>query len=103
MSSVSVYFVAAAVIVALGLYGAIAWRPLVRKLIAINVMGAGVFLTLVAAAARPPHEPDPAPHAMVLTGIVVTVAATGLAVTLVRRLQAETGRDVLPEDDGETT
>ena len=54
-----------------------------RRIIAINVMGNGVFLIFVALASRGPvGQPDPVPHAMVLTGIVVAVCATGLALTL---------------------
>jgi multicomponent Na+:H+ antiporter subunit C len=101
MSSVTVYFTAAALIVAIGLSGVIVSADLVRKLIGINVMGAGVFLMLVTAAARPPDAPDPVPHAMVLTGIVVTVAATGFGVTLIRRLQVDTGQGELPEDQAD--
>jgi multicomponent Na+:H+ antiporter subunit C len=101
VSSVTVYFTAAALIMAIGLLGAIVSVDLVRKLIGINVMGAGVFLMMVTAAARPPEAPDPVPHAMVITGLVVTVAATGFGVTLIRRLQVDTGRHELPEDRGE--
>jgi multicomponent Na+:H+ antiporter subunit C len=51
-------------------------------------MGAGIFLFLVAAAFRY-HlgGPDPVLHAMVLTGIVVAVSATALALTLAGQIQ----------------
>jgi len=53
-------------------------------------MGAGVFMLLIAVAYRGPGlPPDPVPHALVLTGIVVAVSATALALALVRRLHAE--------------
>ena len=42
--------------------------------------------------------PDPVPQAMVLTGIVVAVAATALALALVRKLHALSGRLELPDD-----
>ncbi len=62
-------------------------EPLLRKLIALNVMGAGVFHVLVAVAFRGTDvAPDPVPHALVLTGIVVAVSATALALTLGQRL-----------------
>jgi multicomponent Na+:H+ antiporter subunit C len=41
---------------------------------------------------------DPVPQAMVLTGIVVAVAATALALALVRKLHALTGQLELPDD-----
>jgi multicomponent Na+:H+ antiporter subunit C len=63
-------------------------QTLLRKLIALNVMGAGVFNVLVAVAYRGLEKaPDPIPHALVLTGIVVAVSATALALTLGQRLE----------------
>ena len=41
--------------------------------------------------------PDPVPHAMVITGIVVAVSATALALTLMLKLTAESGRAELPD------
>ena len=82
----------------LGLHALIVHDHLLRKILAINVMGSGVFLILVALAAR--HRdvpPDPVPHAMVITGIVVAVSATALALALMLRLRSESGRDTLPE------
>jgi multicomponent Na+:H+ antiporter subunit C len=50
-------------------------------------MGAGVFHVLIAVAYRGIETiPDPVPHALVLTGIVVAVSATALALTLGLRL-----------------
>ncbi len=50
-------------------------------------MGAGVFHILVAVAYRGTETaPDPVPQALVLTGIVVAVSATALALTLGQRL-----------------
>jgi multicomponent Na+:H+ antiporter subunit C len=83
----------------LGLYALIVHVHLLRKILAINVMGSGVFLALVALAARVPGPaPDPVPHAMVITGIVVAVSATALALALMVRVRAETGRAELPEE-----
>ena len=50
------------------------------------MLGNGIFLLLIAMAARAPGEPDPVPHAMVLTAIVVAVSAT--AVMLVSGMAA---------------
>jgi multicomponent Na+:H+ antiporter subunit C len=59
--------------------------PLVR-LICINVAGSGALLALVALATRS-DPPDPVPHALVLTGIVITVAFTGVGLVLLRRTE----------------
>jgi multicomponent Na+:H+ antiporter subunit C len=72
----------------LGLRGALLRRSLLGRIIAINVCGAGVFMLLVAIAYRGPgQDPDALPHALVLTGIVVAVSATALALALGRRLR----------------
>ncbi len=82
---------------ALGVAGVALIGNLLRRILAFNVMGSGAFLVLVGLAQRN-GEPDPVPQAMVLTGIVVAVAATALALALTRRLHALTGRLELPED-----
>lgn len=83
---------------ALGVAGVILIAQLPRRILAFNLMGSGAFLVLVGLAQRG-DVPDPVPHAMVLTGIVVAVAATALALALVRRLHDLTGRLQLPEDE----
>jgi len=83
----------------LGLYALIVHVHLLRKILAINVMGSGVFLVLVALGGRiPGATPDPVPHAMVITGIVVAISATALALALMLRVRAETGLAQLPEE-----
>ena len=63
-----------------GLHALIVHDHLLRKILAINVMGSGVFLVLVALARRGGDSPpDPVPHAMVITGIVVALSATALS------------------------
>lgn len=80
----------------LGLYGLITHNHLLRKIIALNIMGNGVFLVLVALAGRTlDASPDPVPLAMVITGIVVTVSSTALALALMLRIQAAIGRSQL--------
>ena len=82
-SSASLFLVAGAALFALGLRGVFSDADAVKRIIAVNVMGNGVFLVFVALAAPEAGRPaDPVPHAMVLTGIVVAVCATGLALTL---------------------
>jgi multicomponent Na+:H+ antiporter subunit C len=87
----------AAALFALALYSLLTARHLLRKLIALNVMGTSVFLIFLTMAARA-RGVDAVPHAMVLTGIVVTVGATGMALALIRRAGADSGRASLPED-----
>ncbi len=94
------YALAAVALFALGLYGFLFRLEVVRKLIALNVMGSSTFLLLVAVAFRNRDPgPDPVPHAMVLTGIVVAVSTTALGLAIARRIRAETGVHVLPEDE----
>lgn len=82
---------------AIGLHHLLVAREAMRRLLALNVLGTGLFLALIAVAYRGPDlVPDPVPHALVLTGIVVAVSATGLALALARRLAAGPGK---PDDD----
>lgn len=89
----------AAGVFGIGLYGFLVHELLLRKILALNIMGVAVLLLLVAIARRDPTATDPVPHAMVLTGIVITVSATAYALALARRLYRETGDTRLPEDD----
>ena len=99
MNNIYLYTIVGSGLFTLGLYALIVHTHLLRKILAINVMGSGVFLILVALAARTPGTaPDPVPHAMVITGIVVAISATALALALALRVRAETGRAELPEE-----
>lgn len=81
----------------IGFYGMVVCAHLLRKVLATNLMSSGVFLVLIATAARTSGgHPDPVPQAMVLTGVVVAVSATALALALVRRFYRETGETRLP-------
>ena len=80
MSSPEFYGALGVGLFVLGLYRLVATRAHVRRILALNVMGVGVFKVLVATAYGAP--PDPVPHAMVLTGIVVAVSATAFALGL---------------------
>ncbi|GGC61274.1 NADH-quinone oxidoreductase subunit K [Hoyosella rhizosphaerae] len=60
----------------------------VRRIVALNIASAGVLVVLIAlATVLNPEEPDAVLHALVLTGIVITVSITGLALVLVRRIE----------------
>jgi multicomponent Na+:H+ antiporter subunit C len=91
-----------AALVGFGLYGLIVNPQPLRKILAFNLIGSGVFLIfgIVArrgAAAGFPF--DPVPQAMVITGIVVAFAASALGVALILRLHEETGTTTLDRDD----
>ena len=97
-----IYLLAGVVLFSIGFYSLLVQSHLLRRIMALNVMGSGVFLVYIALGAQTPGPiPDPVPHAMVLTGIVVSVCATGLALALADRVQAATGRGDL--DDTEET
>lgn len=99
MSGLSLYALVGVGLFSLGLYALIVHAHLLRKILAINVMGSGVFLILVALAKRGSDSvPDAVPQAMVITGIVVAVSATALALALMLRLNTETGSAKLPDD-----
>lgn len=86
MTQELLYSIAGVVLFGMGLFGVIAVAPIIRKLIAVNIMGIGVFMVLLATA-RHGTLTDPVPHAMVLTGIVVAVAGTALCLWLALRIQ----------------
>ncbi|MBE0473209.1 NADH-quinone oxidoreductase subunit K [Rhodoferax sp.] len=98
MSSGLLFACVGALLFAMGVAGILLIGHLLRRILAFNVMGSGAFLILVGLAQRN-DVPDPVPQAMVLTGIVVAVAATALALALVRRLHTLTGQLELPADD----
>ena len=99
MNAVLLYALLGAGLFCLGLYALVVHAHLLRKILALNIMGSGVFLVLVALARRAGEAgPDPVPHAMVITGIVVAVSATALALTLMLRLHQASGRAELPDD-----
>ena len=99
MNSILLYALLGVGLFTLGLHALIVHAHLLRKILAINVMGSGVFLVLVALGGRTLGvPPDPVPHAMVITGIVVAISATALGLALMLQVQAKTGRTRLPEE-----
>lgn len=86
MTTWLIYATSGAFVFAIALHGLFVRAGVVTKIVAANLLGSGVFLMLVAIARRSPLAIDPVPHALVLTGIVVSVSATACALALARRL-----------------
>jgi multicomponent Na+:H+ antiporter subunit C len=101
MSTATLYGLCGAVLVGLGLFGLIVHPQPLRKILAFNLIGGGVFLLFGVVARRGAAAGfggDPVPQALVITGLVVAFAATALAVALLLRLVQEIGRPTLRSD-----
>jgi multicomponent Na+:H+ antiporter subunit C len=95
MSAATLAGLTGALLAGLGLYGLIIQPDPLRRILAFNVLGSGVFLLFGIIARRGAVAgalADPVPQALVITGIVVAFAATALAVALLVRLFDQTGR-----------
>ena len=91
-----------AALIGLGIYGLLMLAHPLRKLLAFNLLGSGVFLMfgiLARKGAAAGFAADPVPQAMVITGIVVAFSATALAVALLLRLFETSGKATLNPDD----
>lgn len=100
MSGVTVFGVCAAVAVGLGLYGLITNPRPLRKIIAFNLLGSGVFLLFGVVGRRGAAAGignDPVPQALVITGVVVAFSATALAIALLLRLFQKAGSTTLSD------
>lgn len=98
MSTTTLFGVCGAILFGLGLYGFIVNPQPLRKILAFNLIGSGIFLLFGVVARRGAAAGmavDPVPHALVITGIVVAFSATALAVALLLRLYASTGQATL--------
>jgi len=101
MSAATLAGLIGAALVGLGLYGLITNPQPLRKILAFNLIGSGVFLLfgiIARKGAAAGFVADPVPQAMVITGIVVAFSASALAIALVLRLFQETGRVTLRPD-----
>ena len=79
------FALAACALIGIGIYGLIAQPHPLRKLIAFNIMGSGVFVlfgTLAKRGAGAGLAADPVPQALLITAIVVAFAATAVTVAL---------------------
>jgi multicomponent Na+:H+ antiporter subunit C len=105
MSVTTVFGLCGAVAIGLGLYGLITNPQPLRKILAFNVLGSGVFLFFGVVARRGAAAGfggDPIPQALVITGVVVAFSATALAVALLLRLFQAAGSTTLSADLSES-
>lgn len=91
MNPTLLFLLTAAGLFGIGLYGLLAYRHPLRQVLAANVMANGVFLVFIALARRGLANPDPVPHAMVLTGIVIAVSTTAFALAIIKQLHRTSG------------
>jgi len=102
MSMLFIYALTGTGLFFIGLYALIIHAHLLRKILALNIMGSGVFLVFISLAMRSGHStPDPVPHAMVITGIVVAVSATALALVLMLKVVDISGKPELNDQKGQ--
>ena len=101
MNVQTLFALCACVLVGIGLYGLIVLAHPLRKLVAFNIMGSGVFVLFGALAKRGAAGgllADPVPQALLITAIVVAFAATAVAVALLLRLIEASGSASLADE-----
>ncbi len=95
---VNIDYAAAMILFLIGLYVVIAKDNLIKKFLGLNIMETSVFAFIVAtgvidggtppvmgSGAQPPYI-SPVPQGLILTGIVVAVSTTALALSLIVRI-----------------
>ncbi len=98
LTATDLFAMTGAALIGLGFYGLIASTHLLRRVTAFNVIGSGIFLFFGAFASRS-GATDPVPQALIITGIVVALSATALAIGLVVAHARASDSAVLPEDE----
>ena len=94
MDAATLFGLCACALVGLGVYALIVNPQPLRKIVAFNVVGSGVFLLFGAIAHRGAAMGwggDPVPQALLITGLVVAFCATALALAILLRLFDESG------------
>ncbi|MBU0676035.1 MAG: NADH-quinone oxidoreductase subunit K [Proteobacteria bacterium] len=87
------YIISALLLFGIGMNGLMTCSHQLRKILAVNLMASGVFLILIVTGFGTDGSAiDHVPHAMVLTGIVISVSTTALALTLACRIQQRLNR-----------
>jgi multicomponent Na+:H+ antiporter subunit C len=93
MSPATIYALAGVVLFGIALYRLVTTADLLRRVVALNIASSGAAALLVTGAFRATGPTDPVPHALVITGIVVVVSTTAVALALIRRLHDEEDDD----------
>lgn len=102
MDAATLFGLCAAGLVGLGIYALIVNPEPLRKIVAFNVVGSGVFLLFGVIAHRGAAmgwRGDPVPQALLITGLVVAFCATALALAVLLRLFDESGSASLDAED----
>ena len=102
MSAALLFWLAGSGLIGLAVYGLVVNPHPLCKLLALNLLGSGVFLLFGVIARRGAAAGlggDPVPQALVITGIVVAFSATAIAVGLLLRLHGEAGIAAIDEED----
>ncbi|MFO7576363.1 MAG: NADH-quinone oxidoreductase subunit K [Pelovirga sp.] len=100
MTAVQLYLSGGIVLFFIGLHALLAHHHLLRKILAANILGSGVFMVFIALAARSaPAATDPVPQALVLTGIIVSLCFTAVAVVLAVRIHRLSGCTTLAQEE----
>ncbi|WP_051340924.1 NADH-quinone oxidoreductase subunit K [Azospirillum halopraeferens] len=95
-----VFAVAGVLILAIGVFGIFDRPDLLGKIVALNVAASGAFTFMIGSAPVDGEGgPDTVLQALVLTGIVISISVTAYALSLLRRVADETGRDTLDAVD----
>ena len=83
MNETMLYTFTACMLFFSGVYGLLFVKSLLMKTLSLNISSAGLFLFFVVQAYNGTElPPDPIPHGLVLTGIVISACATGLMLFL---------------------
>ncbi|MDF1615425.1 cation:proton antiporter subunit C [Desulfurivibrio dismutans] len=101
MSAALLYGITGLMLFLLGLVALFTRQELLHRILAVNICGSGIFLLMISVAYNPDGDPDPVLHALVLTGIVITVSITGFALALAARAKEEEHRRDRDADRGE--
>ncbi len=83
MSQTLFYLMLGAGLWTIGLHAILVRQHVLRRIMAINLMGSGAFMIMVSLATRG-ETTDPVMHALVVTGLVVAVSATAFALRLAK-------------------
>lgn len=100
MTTPVLYAACGIILFSIGLHALLVRRHLLRKILAANIIASGVFMVFIAVGARGGDPAaDPVPQVMVLTGIVVSLCFTAVAIALAVRIHQLTECTTLDIDE----